>query len=87
MRDVNGMRQMGDLVDRNLDRQDHLSARRLAGFQHWKIIILCQTVAEKLPESSPESQQVPPAGEVLKMSENGIETVANASTVDGDLAN
>jgi len=34
MRDVNGMRQMGDLVDRNLDRQDHLSARRLSGFQH-----------------------------------------------------
>jgi Protein of unknown function (DUF3309) len=32
----------------------------IAFFRHWRTIILCQSVAEKLPESSLKSPQVPP---------------------------
>jgi hypothetical protein len=54
MRDVNRMRQMVDLVERNLHRQHHFSAWRGAFVQHWQTIILRQLVAEKLLESSPK---------------------------------
>jgi len=49
--DIDGMRQVGDAIDRNLDRQHHFSALRFASVQHWQTIIRRPPMTDKLPQS------------------------------------